>query len=93
MPIRRRNLVPNLIGAIEALVLARLVLRLFAARPDNPVFQGLFTATGVLAAPFTILDTYQPRFGAVLEFSTLALALVLPLAILGFARFTRASSH
>ncbi|HWQ12405.1 MAG TPA: YggT family protein [Roseiflexaceae bacterium] len=67
-----------LIGVAEGLLLARLVLRLFAARPDNPAVQALLAATEVLRAPLVALDAAQPRFGAVLEFSTLALLVVLP---------------
>ena len=33
------------------LLLARLVLRLFAARPDNPIFAALFAITTPLRAP------------------------------------------
>jgi YggT family protein len=77
-----RHIVAYLLGAVVALLLARLVLRLFAARPDNPIVAALFAITApppVLAA----LDAAQPRFGAVLEFSTLALiGLVLAISFL-----------
>lgn len=71
-----RHIIASLIGVAVVLLLARLVLRLLAARPDNPVFSVLFAITTpppLLAE----LDRQQPRFGAVLEFSTLALLLVL----------------
>jgi uncharacterized protein YggT (Ycf19 family) len=70
-------LVVYLAGAIEGLLLARLVLKLFAARPDNPAFGLLFALTAPLVAPFAALDAAQPRFGAVLEYSTLAAIVVL----------------
>jgi hypothetical protein len=77
-----RHIVAYALGAVAALLLARLVLKLFAARPDNPVVAALFMITtppSLLAA----LDAGQPRFGAVLEFSTLALiALVLAIGFL-----------
>jgi uncharacterized protein YggT (Ycf19 family) len=65
-----------LLFLLIAILLARLVLRLVAARPENPVFAAFFALTTpprVLAA----LDATQPRFGAVLEFSTLALIALL----------------
>jgi uncharacterized protein YggT (Ycf19 family) len=61
------------VWAIEALLIARLVLKLFAARPDHPVFASLFLLTTPLTMPLQFLDAQQPRFGAVLEFSTLAM--------------------
>lgn len=81
----------GVIGAVEALLLARLVLRLFAARPDNPAFSTLFALTWPLVAPFAALDAGQPKFGAVLELSTLALcaiiaAIIILLALVGRVR-------
>ena len=72
-------MIASILGGLIALLLARLVLRLFAARPDNPIVAPLLTITTpprMLAA----LDTGQPRFGAVLEFSTLALIILLLIA-------------
>lgn len=90
------RIIVYLIGALDALLFARLVLRLFAARPDNPVVQVLLGVTAPLVLPLAFLDTRQPRFGAVLEFSTLAGILLLPLLVLvlwrlisGRARFKR----
>jgi hypothetical protein len=74
--LRARHIIACIIGAGIAILLARLVLRLVAARPDNPIFAAFFALTApprVLAA----LDAGQPRFGAVLEFSTLALIALL----------------
>lgn len=77
-----RHILAYALGAAAALLLARLVLKLFAARPGNPIVATLFTIT--TPPPFlAALDAGQPRFGAVLEFSTLALlALVLVIAFL-----------
>jgi hypothetical protein len=74
-----RHIIAYMLGGIEALLLARLVLRLLAARPDNPIFAALFAVT---APPPVLgwLDAGQPRFGATLEFSTLALIVLLLLA-------------
>jgi uncharacterized protein YggT (Ycf19 family) len=75
-PLNIRHIIAGLLGGASALLLARLVLRLLAARPDNPVFNALFT----ISAPprlLAFLDSEQPRFGATLEFSTLVLLLIL----------------
>ncbi|HMO58175.1 MAG TPA: YggT family protein [Roseiflexaceae bacterium] len=60
------------VGACEGLLLARLIVRLFAGRPDNAAFALLSTLTAPLIMPFGVLDAAQPQFGAVLEFATLA---------------------
>jgi hypothetical protein len=77
---RVRHIVAYIIGGIEGLLLARLVLRLFAARPDNQFVRVVLDATGPLLAPLTFLDSGQPRYGATLELSTLALVMLLALA-------------
>lgn len=66
-------------GALEALLLARLVARLLAARPDNLAVTMIYGITRPLVTPLAALDYDQPPFGAALEFSTLALALLVPL--------------
>ena len=70
-----RHIGAYLLGAGAALLLARLVLRLLAARPNNPVFS-LFLAITAPPPLLAFLDQAQPRFGAVLEFSTLVLFLL-----------------
>jgi YggT family protein len=77
---RLRHIVAYVIGGVEGLLLARLVLRLFAARPDNPFVPVFLGATAPLVAPLAFLDAGQPRFGATLEISTLALVALLALA-------------
>ncbi|MBC8163096.1 MAG: YggT family protein [Roseiflexaceae bacterium] len=76
-----------LLGALEALLLARIVLQLFAARPDNFAFATLLAVTAPLRTPLAALDAGQPRFGSTLELSTLALcaAIGLFLAFAGWA--------
>ncbi|PDW00457.1 YggT family protein [Candidatus Chloroploca asiatica] len=64
------------------LLLARLVARALAARPDNPAIMVLYTVTAPFVRPFDFLNAAQPPFGAVLEFSTLLVALLLPLLAL-----------
>jgi hypothetical protein len=80
-----RLIIAYILGGLIAILLARLVLRLFAARPDNPVVGAVFAITTLpmLAA----LDAGQPRFGAVLEFSTLALIVLLLVAGLILRRY------
>jgi uncharacterized protein YggT (Ycf19 family) len=90
-----RHIVIYLLGGLQALLLARLLLSLLAARPDNPAFSALFVLTSPLVAPLRFLDAGQPRFGAVLELSTLALFLLLSVAaivlwsVLGRGRIKR----
>ncbi len=68
-------------GGAEALLLARLLARLLAARLDNPTFAGLYLVTWPLVSPFAALDHAQRQFGAVLEISTLTAAIFLPITI------------
>lgn len=77
-----------LIGVVEGLLIARLMLRLFAARPDNAVIQALYGVTQPLIAPLGALDSAQPRYGASLEFATLTLIVALPLLTMLFWRLT-----
>lgn len=65
-------------GALEGLLLARLVARLLATRPDSPAFAALRWLTEPLVWPLRALDYDQPPFGAALEFSTLSMAIAVP---------------
>jgi hypothetical protein len=65
-------------GVVEALLLARLVARLLAARPDNPSFVLLDALTAPLVASLAALNYDQPPYGAALEFSTLVMAMIVP---------------
>ncbi len=67
---------------LAALLLARFMLQLFAARPENPAFALLLTLTEPLRAPLAFLDAGQPLYGAILEYSTLTAALLV--LILGY---------
>lgn len=80
-----RRLIALLVGMGESLLALRLVARLLAARPDNPMIERLYAITEPLVMPFKLLglDAGQPRFGAVLELSTLAMLVAVLLA--GFA--------
>ncbi|MCS6938457.1 MAG: YggT family protein [Roseiflexaceae bacterium] len=67
------------LGIVEGALIARFVLRLFAARPDNPAVQALYAVTQPIIAPLQALDAGQPQYGASLEFATLTLLVALPL--------------
>jgi hypothetical protein len=84
-----RLIVVYILGGVEALLLARLALRLLAARPDNPTIAALYAVTAPLRAPLAALDAGQPRFGATLEFSTLALFLLLLIVSVIVGRLSR----
>ena len=86
MPLR--HIIAYAIGAAEGLLLARLLLRLFAARPGNLFVRSFLDATAPLLAPLAFLDAGQPHDGAVLEISTLALIALL--AVVGVALGMRA---
>lgn len=72
------------IGAVEGVLLARLVARLLAARPDNPAIAFLYGISWPLVAPLAGLDRGQPQFGAVAEISTLVLIMVIALGVAGW---------
>ena len=67
-----------LCGLLEGLLAARLIVRLFAGRPDNPVFDALLRVTEPLRVILAFLDAGQPRLGSSLEYSTLVMLIVLP---------------
>ena len=69
------------VGALEGILLARLVALLFAGREDNPVLYILLILTAPLVWPWRWLDKWagQPLFGARLELATLAAMLVVAL--------------
>ncbi len=68
-------------GALEGLLVARLLLLLLAARPDNPTVAALLSLTEPIVAPLSFVDAGQPRFGAVLELSTLILVALVPFVV------------
>lgn len=66
------------------LLLVRLVLLLFAARPSNPVVAVVLALTNPLVWLFGGLDRWlqQPRFGARLELATLCALVVLGMIVM-----------
>lgn len=71
--------IPLVAGGVEAVLVARFVARLLAARPDHPVIQALYWSSAPLIWPLTPLDAQQPRFGAIMEISTLTMIGLVPL--------------
>ncbi len=69
-------------GGFWGLLVARLLFRLLAARPDHPVVAGVLGLTAPARALLAWLDAGQPAFGAVLELSTVVLVLVGGLVLL-----------
>lgn len=83
--LRGRDAIAFLGGALSGLLIARLVFKMLAARPDSPAVTWLYALTGPLVAPLAVLDRSQPHFGAVLEFSTLGtLMIIVCLTALGW---------
>jgi hypothetical protein len=72
-------LITSILGAIEALLLARLIFKLFAARPEHPVVAWILALSEPAIALLARFDEGQPQFGATLEFSTLTLCLLIPI--------------
>lgn len=67
-------------GALEGLLLARLVARALAARPDNPAIMFLYAFTRPFIAPFAWFNSDMQAYGAVIERGTLLAAVLVPLA-------------
>jgi hypothetical protein len=90
---RLRHIFGYIIGGVEGLLLARVVLRLFAARPDNLFVRVFLDLTTPLLAPLKFLDLGQPRYGATLELSTLALILLLALVAVAVGLVRRSTDR
>src|SRR5689334_15038028 len=84
-----------LVGAVEGLLILRLVALVLAARPSNPVVQAILLATSPLTFPLAWLDRWagQPRFGARLELATLAALVLVALVALAVCWQTARRSH
>ncbi|GAC1642716.1 MAG: hypothetical protein NVS4B8_12120 [Herpetosiphon sp.] len=72
------------LGGLAGVLLVRLVLLLFAARPSNPVVAVWLTLSAPLVWPWTLLDRWagQPRFGARLELGTLAVLVIIGVVLM-----------
>lgn len=67
-------------GALEGLLLARLVARALAARPDNPAIMILYMFTNPFVIPLAWLHSDMPAYGSIIEHGTLLAAVLVPLA-------------
>ncbi len=74
-PVVRRQIV-WLIALLCALLIARLCILLFAARPDNFGVGVLLSVTNGIVWPLAWIDATQPQFGARFERGTLCLIIV-----------------
>src|SRR3954447_14528287 len=81
--IKKRLSVSMVVGAMEGVLLVRLVGLLLAVRPGNMVYALLLAISAPLVWPWLWIDRAlrQPRFGARLELATLAA--MLTVAVLG----------
>ena len=77
------------IGSVLLAILAsRVLILLFAARPDNPGVAVLLSVSEYLRMPFAWIDTLQPVYGARFERGTV-LECVILLAVLLWVRRLR----
>ncbi len=77
------------IGSVLLAILAsRVLILLFAARPDNPGVALLLSVSEYLRMPFAWIDTLQPVYGARFERGTV-LECVILLAVLLWVRRLR----
>lgn len=66
-------------GGLEGLLIARLVARALAARPDSPAFTVLYSMTEPFVTPLAALNIDLPPHGAAVEPATLVTAMLVPL--------------
>ena len=81
--------VVTIVGSLGIAILAsRVLILLFAARPDNPGVALILSVSDFLRTPFAWVDTLQPVYGARFERGTL-LECVLVVLLLLWARRSR----
>jgi hypothetical protein len=68
---RAINLFTAIFAFTGAILLSRMVLLLFAARPDNLGVMSILWLTDILVWPLAWIDTFQPMYGARFERGTL----------------------
>lgn len=84
-----------IVGFIVVLLLLRLVLLLLGANQGNAFVDFIYAFSGIFAAPFFGIFSYEPSYGkSVFEVSTLVAMLVYGLVGWGIAKlFTLGSNH
>lgn len=75
-------------SVLLAILASRVLILLFAARPDNPGVALLLSVSEYLRMPFAWIDTLQPVYGARFERGTV-LECVILLAVLLWVRRLR----
>jgi hypothetical protein len=75
-----------LFGAIEVLILFRVILRLLAANPANPFAQLIYSLSLVFVGPFMNLVVQPAAGGSVLEISSLIAMAVYAVVGIGVER-------
>ncbi|MEO5950572.1 MAG: YggT family protein [Candidatus Saccharimonadales bacterium] len=84
-----------IVGVIVALLAVRIVLQLLGANQGNGFVDFVYSLSGIFAAPFFGMFSYQPTYGAsTLEIGTIVGIIVYTLVGWGFAKlFTIGSQH
>lgn len=90
-----RRVVYYVTGFIVALLALRIVLLLLAANQGTPFVDFVYGLSGIFAAPFYGIFSYQPSYGqSVFEISSVIAILVYSLAGMGIAKlFTLTSKR
>lgn len=83
-----RTLAAAALAFTSALLVARLIVLLMAARPDNAGVAALLTLTDYVVWPVRWIDAAQPVFGSRFERGTLLIIACLLLALRQVARRT-----
>jgi hypothetical protein len=73
------------VATLCALLASRVLVLLFAARPDNPGVMAILWLTQILTYPVAWIDTFQPVYGARFERGTL-LECVILLGVMWYLR-------
>ena len=82
-----QRIVWYIVGVIVALLLLRLILQLLGANTGNAFVDLIYTLSGVFAAPFFGMFSYEPSYGVVFfEVSTAVAIVVYPLIGWGLAK-------
>ncbi len=74
------------LAVLGALLLSRMLILLFAARPDNPGMALIIQLTTPLVWPLAWIDSMQPQYGARFERGTLLAFVLCWLASWGVTR-------
>jgi hypothetical protein len=80
----------TVVGSVVLAILAsRVLILLFAARPDNPGVALILSVSDFLRTPFALIDSLQPVYGARFERGTLLECVFVVLLLLWVRRSRR----